>query len=184
MKYRVICALAAAALVPLGLSSSAQAQPRPEPPTGVRPTAPYTGHRPPMGEDPHDARRDAHEEHKGAADNRETEEQLRMRMQKQHEAELAQRRIARRDAKAWASNRSQRDADARAQIGSTWGDLAQRPEGRAELATHAERMAQLNRILDVAQDKGDAALVAHTKLVMQHEIARDARVLQSLRGMK
>ena len=72
--------------------------------------------------------------------------------------------------------------EARSQVTQTWGNIADQPEAKAELATHAERMAQLNRILDVAQDKGDTALAAKTNAVIQREIARDTRVLQGIRA--
>ena len=43
-------------------------------------------------------------------------------------------------------------------------------------------MARLNRILDIAQDKGDSALATHAKTVIQREIARDTRVLLALQA--
>ncbi len=154
----------------LSLASPASAQPRPQPPTGVRPA-------PPTGVDPHAEHKEHHE-----PEHQESEAQIRARLLKEQQDARAKRQVAKKDSHAWDAAREQRAAEARAQVTSTWGNLAERPEAKAELATHAERMAQLNRILDVAQDKGDAALVAHTNSVIQREIARDARVLQSIRA--
>jgi hypothetical protein len=166
------------AIVSLALASVATAQPRPQPPLGMRP-APPTGARPapPAGVDP----RAAHEEHR-EAEHQETEAQTRARLLKEQQDERTKRQQAKKDPHAWDASREQRAAEARAQVSSTWGNLAEQPEAKTELATHAERMAQLNRILDVAQDKGDTALVARTNAVIQREIARDTRVLQGIRA--
>jgi hypothetical protein len=138
-----------------------------------------------VGVDP----RQEHENHKEEAEHRqaelqhqETEAQIRDRLLKQQAADRAQRQAARKDTRAWEAAREQRAAEARNQVNATWGNLAEQPEAKSELATHAERMAQLNRILDVAQDKGDTALAAKTNAVIQREIARDTRVLQAIRA--
>ncbi|MET0792603.1 MAG: hypothetical protein ABW061_13870, partial [Polyangiaceae bacterium] len=142
---------------------------RPAPPTGGRPA-------PPSGVDP----RAAHEEHR-EAEHQESEAQIRARLLQEQQDERAKRQLAKKNSQAWEASREQRAAEARSQLTSTWGSIADQPEAKAELATHAERMAQLNRILDVAQDQGDAALVARTNAVIQREIARDTRVLQGIR---
>ena len=163
-----------AALAAVSLGGVAHAQPRPAPPIGVRP-APPTGVRPapPGGVD----NRQEHE-----IRHQETEAQIRDRLQKQEAAEQAQRKLAHKDQRAWDAGREQRAAQARSELTSTWGDISEQPEAKAELATHAERMAQLNRILDVAQDQGNTALVTHTNSVIQREIARDTKVLQGIRA--
>ena len=177
MKERTIAGLfivAAAA----GLCQTAIAQPRPAPPLGVRPA-------PPVGVDPRQEqeKRRAEDEHNGAEpQHQETEAQIRDRLLKQQLAERAQRQSARKDTRAWEAGREQRAAQARSQFSQTWGDLADQPDAKAELATHAERMAQLNRILDVAQDQSNSALIAQTNAVIQREIARDTRVLQGIRA--
>ncbi len=177
MKYRASFDLLVV-IASLGLATAAHAQPRPQPPLGARP-APPTGVRPapPSGIDP----RAAHEEHR-EAEHQETEAQIRARSLKEQQDERAKRQAAKKDTRAWDASREQRAAEARAQVTSTWGAIAEQPEAKTELATHAERMAQLNRILDVAQDKGDAALVARTNAVIQREITRDTKVLQGLRA--
>ena len=177
MKSRTMIGLFVVAVASVGLSSVANAQPRPAPPLGVRPA-------PPVGVDPRQEheKRAAEDEHKEALQHQETEAQIRDRLLKQQVAERAQRQAARKDTRAWDAAREQRAAEARNQVNATWGNLADQPEAKAELATHAERMAQLNRILDVAQDKGDTALAARTDAVIQREIARDTRVLQAIRA--
>ena len=181
MKTRTMISTLVVAMASVGLSSVASAQPRPAPPLGVRP-APPVGARP---VDPRQDRADHKEEaeHKEAElQHQETEAQIRDRMLKQQEAERAQRQAARKDTRAWEAGREQRAAEARSQLSATWGGLAELPDAKAELATHAERMAQLNRILDVAQDQGNTALISKTNAVIQREIARDTRVLQSIRA--
>jgi hypothetical protein len=178
MKIRTMISALLVAMASVGLSSVAIAQPRPAPPLGVRPA-------PPMGADPRQDRENHKQEaeHKEAElQHQETEAQIRDRMLKQQEAERAQRQAARKDTRAWDAGREQRAAEARNQVNATWGNLAEQPDAKAEFATHAERMAQLNRILDVAQDQGNTALVARTNAVIQREIARDTRVLQGIRA--
>jgi hypothetical protein len=112
----------------------------------------------------------------------ETEAQIRARLQQEQDQKIAQREAARKDAHAWDANREQRAAQDRNEIASNWGDIAAQADAKAELATHAERMAQLNRILDVANDQHDAGLRARTNAVIQREITRDIRVLQGVRA--
>ena len=181
MKIKSVISILVVGAAYSGLSSSAFAQPRPAPPLGVRPA-------PPIGVDPHRDPHEAREEHREAEEHRdaviahqETEAQLRDRLQREHDAEYLRRQAARRDHAAWEAGREQRALEARNQVSATWGGLADREDARAELRTHADRMAQLNRILDVAMDKGDAALAAHCRNVINREIARDARILASIR---
>jgi hypothetical protein len=178
MKTRTMIGLFVVAIASVGLSSAANAQPRPAPPMGVRPA-------PPMGVDPrqeHDNHKEEAEHKEAQLQHQETEAQIRDRLLRQQAADRAQRQAARKDTRAWDAAREQRALEARSQVNATWGNLADRPEAKAELATHAERMAQLNRILDVAQDKGDTALAARTNSVIQREIARDTRILQAIRA--
>jgi len=176
MKLKSILSIVVVATASAGLSSSALAQPRPAPPIGVRP-APPIGVRPapPIGED----RREEH--HDAVVAHEETEAQLRDRLQREHDADYLRRQAARKDHAAWEAGREQRALEARNQVLATWGTIADREDARAEYTTHADSMAQLNRILDVAMDKGDAALAAHCRYVIQRDIARDARILARIR---
>jgi hypothetical protein len=180
MKTRTIIGTFVVAVASVGLSATANAQPRPAPPLGVRP-APPTGVDQRQDHD-HELRKEEAEHKEAQLQHQETEAQIRDRLLKQQAADRAQRQAARKDTRAWDAAREQRAAEARNQVSATWGSIAERPEAKAELATHAERMAQLNRILDVAQDKGDTALAAKTNAVIQREIARDARILQAIRA--
>ena len=179
MKIKSVISIVVVATAYAGLSSSAlaQPQPRPAPPLGVRP-APPLGVRPapPVGVDSH------HDEHEREEHHDETEAQLRDRLQREHDADYQRRQAMRRNQAAWDAAREQRAIDARNQINATWGGIAERSDARAEFTTHADRMAQLNRILDVALDKGDTALAAHCRNVIQREIARDARILANIRA--
>ncbi|HEX3775720.1 MAG TPA: hypothetical protein VHV51_14710 [Polyangiaceae bacterium] len=102
-------------------------------------------------------------------------------MLREQQEEFARRQAERRDQAAWEAHREERAIAARNALQSTWGPALDRPEARAELALHADRMARLNRILDIAQDNHDAALIARTQAVLQREINRDARILHAIR---
>jgi hypothetical protein len=180
MKTRTMIGMFVVAAASVGLSASANAQPRPAPPLGVRP-APPTGVDSRQDHD-REVRKEEAEHRDAPLQHQETEAQIRDRLLKQQQLDRSQRQAARKDTRAWEAARDQRAAAARSQLSATWGDLADRPEAKAELATHAERMAQLNRILDIAQDKGDTALAAKTNAVIQREIARDTRILQGIRA--
>ncbi len=123
---------------------------------------------------------DAVVEHR-EAERRETEDDFRLRLLRRQDEEHARRQAERRDERAWEARRAQRALDARNELLSTWGGTLNREEARTELGIHADRMARLNRILDVAEDRADAALIARTQAVIQREIARDARVLHRIR---
>ena len=180
MRTKTMIGMFVVAIASVGLSAIANAQPRPAPPLGVRP-APPTGVDQRQDRD-HEVRKEDAEHKEAQLQHQETEAQIRDRLLKQQQLQRTQRQAARKDTRAWDAAREQRAAEARNQVNATWGNLADQPEAKAELATHAERMAQLNRILDVAQDKGDTALAARTNAVIQREIARDTRVLQGIRA--
>lgn len=82
-----------------------------------------------------------------------------------------------RDERAWEASREERAALHRRQVAEQWGAVAARADAQAELQTHADRMAHLNRILDIARLDNDEALANHCRLVIQREIARSARVM-------
>jgi len=100
---------------------------------------------------------------------------------KQHQdAARASRKVARKDPKAWNDGRSLRAESHRREVTQTLGNVVDRPEVKAELATHADRMARLNRALDVAEDKGDSALVTRTNELIRRETTRDAQVIAAI----
>ncbi|HEY4106701.1 MAG TPA: hypothetical protein VGM44_22530 [Polyangiaceae bacterium] len=186
MNKLVISFVAVAGCV--GLAVPAMAQPRPDAHEHHEAAA---EHRDAVAE--HNAaaaeHRDAVAEHNAAvaehreavAIHRETEEEIRVRMLREQHDEFARRQAERRNQALWEAHREERAIAARNQLQSTWGSSLNRPEARAELALHADRMARLNRILDIAQDRHDAALIARTEAVLQREINRDARILHAIR---
>jgi hypothetical protein len=181
MKIRTVVYVLFMAAGSLVLTAPASAQPhppnwRPAPPTGEHRDPGHDDHRdaPP----PSDEHHDNHDNH----DNHESEAQIRARVQAEQAQRFAQRQAARKDAHAWEASREQRGAQDRNETATTWGDIAEQADAKAELATHAERMAQLNRILDVANDQHNASLTARANAVIQREIARDIRVLQGVRA--
>ena len=93
----------------------------------------------------------------------------------------AQREKERSDLAAWQRGRAHRAAYHRQQIQSTWTDVCDTPQGRAELATHADRMARLHRAHDVARQMNDAAMTARVANLIGLEVTRDALALSHLR---
>jgi hypothetical protein len=98
-----------------------------------------------------------------------------------------ERRLARakerKDAKAWEAAREAREAEHRRQLEAVWGqELLMRAECREELALHAERVARLDRIIDIAEDTNNGALLARARGVMAREMRRHARVMAELRA--
>ena len=115
------------------------------------------------------------------ADRTERAEEARKHLAERQEATRKSRITARKDVKVWRDGRKDRAAESRREVAKTWGGVWSTPAGKAELTLHADRMAKLNRILDVANDKGDTALATRTQAVIDREIRRDANVLQDLK---
>ena len=166
----------AATLVAAAFALPAWAQPRPEPPR-PRP-APPAGERPEPGRPvPPPNALAAHD----AAIRKETAEQVRARMQQKEEQDRAKREAERKNDAQWKADRTKRAEAWRSDMANQWGNTLDMPEARTELNTHSDRMARLNRILDIAEDKHDTTLAAHCKQVIQKEVARDSKVMQDLR---
>jgi len=104
------------------------------------------------------------------------------RLRKFIEKRQRERRAALKDPKSWDDGRPGRALEHRSEIASTWGNAVAVPEAQAELKKHAERMAKLNRILDLANEKGDTALAARVQAVIQTEVDRDAKVMQTIQA--
>lgn len=107
---------------------------------------------------------------------------LAARLQADEERREADRRARMRDQHAWDASRADRAAQHRSEVTNTWGNVVNTPAAQAELSTHADRMARLNRILDVANQKGDTALASRCQTDINREVARDARVMQQIRA--
>src|SRR6516164_11668335 len=153
MKMRTALTLISATLMGAALGAPAWAQPRPLPPHGERPRpAPPAGERPEPGRpQPPPNALAAHD----AEIRKETAEQVRARMQQREDQERAKRETDRKDEQKWKAERAKRADDWRNDMAQQWGNTLDRPEARSELSLHSDRMARLNRILDIAQDKKD-----------------------------
>jgi hypothetical protein len=104
------------------------------------------------------------------------------RLHKFIEKRQRERRAALKDPKSWDDGRPGRALEHRSEIASTWGNAVAVPEAQAELKKHAERMAKLNRILDLANEKGDTALATRVQAVIQTEVDRDAQFMQTIQA--
>lgn len=87
-----------------------------------------------------------------------------------------------KDPKAWAEDRGKRASQRRAELGQIWGVLVDGPDAQARLRIQADRMARLNRMLDLAQQKGDAALIKRVQKDIDTAIVKHARDMQTLRA--
>jgi len=86
------------------------------------------------------------------------------------------------DPKSWNDSRTQRAESHRREITQSLGNVTDQPDARAELALHADRMARLNRALDLAERKVDTTLINLTIDLIAKEIARDATVLANIQA--
>jgi hypothetical protein len=104
------------------------------------------------------------------------------RLEEQEAARRGERNAALKDPDAWEANRPQRASAHRAQLAAFWGSIVGTLDGQARLRMHAERMARLNRILDLAQLKQDPALVARVQADIKRELMRHVQVMQALQA--
>jgi hypothetical protein len=98
----------------------------------------------------------------------------------------ASRRITRRqaitDAKTWEENRATRASAHRARVAALWGDVVGTIDGQARLRTHAEHLARLNRMLDLAEQKQDAALITRVQAGIVRELERHLQAMLQLQA--
>jgi hypothetical protein len=92
------------------------------------------------------------------------------------------RKEAQANLKAWNDSRPQRAETHRQELLQLWGSLMQKPEAIAELRLHADRMARLNRALDLAEHRHDKALAAQVKKLTEREVIRDANALNAMKA--
>ncbi|HYQ43923.1 MAG TPA: hypothetical protein VER11_18205 [Polyangiaceae bacterium] len=105
---------------------------------------------------------------------------LLMKLQELQASRRAARRAALEDAKSWEENRSQRASAHRAQLAALWGAVVGTIDGQARLRLHAERMARLNRMLDLAEQKNDAAFVKRIRVDVERELTHHVQVMSQL----
>ena len=103
-------------------------------------------------------------------------------MQQHEDQERVKREAERKDDAKWKADREKRAEDWRAETAKEYGNTLDLPAARTELNLHNDRMARLNRVLDIAEDKKDTTLASHCKQVMQKEVARDSRVMAALKA--
>jgi len=101
---------------------------------------------------------------------------------KRDEAYRRDREKQRRDDAAWRSKREERAAQHRKAERAAWGEYVNRPEARVELALHVYRLSRLHRILDIAQQKADQAMIKEAQAVLDLETQRSARAMEIIRA--
>ena len=90
------------------------------------------------------------------------------------------RKIALQEPQSWALNRPIRAAQHRQQIAQLWGNIVGSIDAQASLRMHADRMARLNRMLDLAQEKKNEALISRLRADVTRELARHVRTMQQV----
>ncbi|HET7542032.1 MAG TPA: hypothetical protein VFK05_19330 [Polyangiaceae bacterium] len=115
--------------------------------------------------------------------------QLWARLNELQSARHAARKQALTDPKRWDDERAQRASAHRAQLSALWGNLVGRIDGQARLRIHADRMARLNRLLYLAEQKTvgagqqpDLALVQRVQADISRELTRHVQAMQELRA--
>lgn len=93
----------------------------------------------------------------------------------------AKRRKARSEAlkepESWARDRPARAAQHRQQLAEIWGNGVGSIDAQASLRMNADRMARLNRMLDLAEQERDAALIARLEADITRELTRHAHTM-------
>jgi hypothetical protein len=90
------------------------------------------------------------------------------------------RKEALKEPQSWAVNRPIRAAQHRQQMAELWGNVVGSIDAQASLRINADRMARLNRMLDLAQEKSDARLVSRLQADITRELARHVHTMQQV----
>ena len=90
------------------------------------------------------------------------------------------REVALKEPQSWAVNRPIRAAQHRQQIAQLWGNVVGSIDAQASLRMNADRMARLNRMLDLAEEKHDAALVSRLRADVTRELVRHVHTMQQV----
>ncbi len=112
-----------------------------------------------------------------------TEADLVAHLQSVEAVRRSERKVALQDPKAWALNRPQRAAKHRQEIAGLWGDVVGSIDAHAELRMNADRMARLNRMLDLAEQKSDNALTSRIHADITRELSRHVMAMQKVRAL-
>jgi len=102
------------------------------------------------------------------------------RLQELESARRTARRAGLTDPQAWQENRVQRASAHRQQLATLWGNVVGTIDGQARLRLHADRMARLNRMLDLAEQKNEKSLVTSIEADIASELARQVQAMQKL----
>ena len=106
--------------------------------------------------------------------------QYEQRLRQEQDAARARREASRKDEKRWEAERNTRAENHRREIAQQFAHIEQ-PAAKAELSIHADRMARLNRALDLAE-ASDAALVRRINDLIRRENARHARTMAAIQA--
>jgi hypothetical protein len=104
------------------------------------------------------------------------------RLQELEGARRAARQEGLKDPKAWEANRAQRASAHRQQLAVLWGSVVGTLDGQARLRMHADRMARLNRMLDLAQQKHDQPLTATINADIASALAHHVQAMQKVKA--
>jgi len=105
------------------------------------------------------------------------------RVQDMEGARRTARKEGLKDPKAWEAGRAQRASAHRQQLATLWGSITGTLDGQARLRMHAERMARLNRLLDLAEQKNDEALIATITADIGIELRRHVQAMQMAKAV-
>ncbi len=109
-----------------------------------------------------------------------TEAQLVAHLQELEAGRRKVRKEALQEPQSWGLNRPIRATQHRQQIAQLWGSVVGSIDAQASLRMNADRMARLNRMLDLAQAKNDAALVSRLQADVTRELVRHVHTMQQV----
>ena len=103
-------------------------------------------------------------------------------LRQEQEASRARRIALLRDERRWDEERHIRAEAHRRAIAQEWMHVSERPAARAELSIHADRMARLNRALDLAESSSDTPMIIRINELIRRENARHARTMATIQA--
>ena len=84
---------------------------------------------------------------------------------------------------AWVEKRSERRDARREEVKKRWGNLVEKPAGRAELRKHARRVARLERIIFVADATEKPKVSENAKALLEKERTRHQARMEALKSL-
>jgi hypothetical protein len=106
---------------------------------------------------------------------------LLQRLQELEGARGTDRREGLKDSKAWEASRAERASAHRQQLALLWGSVVGTVDGQARLRMHADRMARLNRMLYLAEQQNQKALIAMINSDIASELTHQVQAMQKIR---